>query len=259
MKRVEGTAATNGSRFQKKRRAVDTALVEFSTSVTERMTLEEGTVTYPTNRYYAPVLLVDGKRACLKICSWMETKFGVDLRVWDKGAASSSEAAPAASAVPVPNNPDTARLNVALTGEMLKVFEKMDGTLEKLFASTTESSFIWQSLIKRSEKTGAHATIKINFVARQGANSTAATQMKLCLPGGSFVTGVGWAFLEKYLASCEEFKGGRCKVAMDLHFWSMNGSAGVTLQACALALRPSEDCAVVDGFKIDDIFPDADL
>jgi hypothetical protein len=39
----------------------------------------------------------------------------------------------------------------------------------------------------------------------------------------------------------------------------MNGSAGVTLQAYALALRPSNDCAAVDGFKIDDIFPDADL
>jgi hypothetical protein len=257
MKRAEGPAASNGSRFQKKRRVLDTALVELSASVSERMTLEEGTLTYPTNRYYAPVLLVDGKRACFKIGSWMETKFGIDLRVWDKGAASSSEAAPAAASVP--NNPDTARLNVALTGEMLKAFEALDSKLEQLLTSTTESSFTWQSLVKRSEKTGAHACVKVNFVARQGANPLAATQIKVRLPGGSFVTGVGWAFLEKHLAACDAFKEGGCKVALDFQYWSMNGSAGVTLQAYALALRPSNDCAAVDGFKIDDIFPDADL
>ena len=257
MKRVEGHAAPNGSRFQKKRRAVDAALVELSTSVAERMTLEEGAVTYPSNRFYAPILLVDGKRACLKISSWMETKFGVDLRVWDKGAASSSEATSAAP--PVPNNPDTARLSVALTGELLKAFEALDGKLETLFASSTESSFTWQSLVKRSEKTGAHACVKINFVARQGANPLAATQIKLRLPGGSFTTGVGWAFLEKHLAACDAFKEGGCKVALDFQYWSMNGSAGVTLQAYALALRPSDDCVAMDGFKIDDIFPDADL
>jgi len=255
MKRAEGPAASNGSRFQKKRRAVDTALVELSASVSERMTLEEGTIAYPTNRYYAPVLLVDGKRACLKISSWMETKFGVDLRVWDKGAASSTEVAAAS----VPSNPDTARLNVTLTGEMLKAFEALDGKLETLFASTTESSFTWQSLIKRSDKTGAHACVKVNFVARQGATPLAATQIKVRLPGGSFTTGAGWVFLEKTLAACEEFKGGRCKVALDFQYWSMNGSAGVTLQAYALALRPSDDCVVGDGFKVDDIFPDADF
>jgi hypothetical protein len=253
MKRASDASASGG-RFQKKRPRVEAIVSELTPSVVEALSLEKVmTPPAPQQHFHAPFLCVNDKRAYLRLGQWLEVKFGVDTRVWDRGAASEDPA-------PVASRPENARLNVTLTGENLRVLEALDRKMEALFASMAETPFTWQSLVKRSEKSShAHMVIKVNFVLRPGSNVHAATEIKIRNPKGTVSTGLGWGFFEANMASCEGFKNGRCKALLDAQYWCMNGSAGVTLNAAALALRPSEDCFSPEHFRIDEVFPDAEM
>jgi len=252
MKRAQEASAPSG-KYPKKRAKGDAVVLELTPEVIEKLSPEEVTAP-PLQRYQTPSLCVDGKRAYLKLGAWLDLKFGVDARVWGDRGASAEDAAPA------PSHPESARLHVTLAGDSLRLMEALDRKLEASFASVTETAVTWQSLVKRTEKSSSlHAVIKVNFMLRPCSNVHAATEIKIRHPTGVLTRGVGWGFLEANMASCEGFKNGRCKVLLDAQYWCMNGSAGITLNAAALALRPSEDCVAPEHFRIDDVFPDAEM
>ena len=265
MKRCQSNAATNGARFQKKQRdGFETmiSVVSFDASAVQQLTLEQSaaSATYPANRFYPPTLLLGDKRPCFKLSPWLELKFGVDARVWDK-AGGNGEPPPQPGPVP-----DTARLNIAVDDpDLLAAFEGLDKRAQELFLPLVPSPHAWQPLLKRVEKSGSsgggsHAAVKIYLKARQGACPVPATQMKVRQPDGTDARGQGWGFLEKNLEACDGFRGGRCKLALELQYWCMNGNAGLTLQAFAMVLQPAAACsAPVPGLDIEDIFPEGEL
>jgi hypothetical protein len=238
--------------FLRKRAKVDAVVLPLSIDVIEKLSLDQTKVA-PSHRFQAPSLCVEGKRAYLKLGTWLDLKFGVDARVWDKGGSFEDVTA-------APSHPENARLNVTLSGDSLRLLEALDRKLEALFAPLTDVAVTWQSLVKRTEKSPhAHAVIKVNFVLRHGSNVQSATEFKLRQTRGALTNGVGWVFLEGNMAACDGFRNGSCKALLDIQYWCMNGAAGVTLNAAAVALRPSAECAAQELFRIDDVFPDGEV
>jgi hypothetical protein len=245
-------ASIPGGNFPRKRAKLDAVVLELTQDVIEKLSLEQTTAP-SLHRFQAPSLSVHGKRAYLKLGTWLDLKFGVDTRVWDKGGSSEDVTA-------APSHPENARLNVTLSGDSLRILEALDRKLEALFAPLTDTAVTWQSLVKRTEKSPhAHAVIKVNFVLRHGTNVQSATEFKLRQMRGALTNGVGWVFLEGNMAACDGFKNGSCKALLDIQYWCMNGTAGVTLNAAAVALRPSAECAAQEIFRLDDVFPDAEM
>ena len=238
--------------FPRKRVKVDAVILPMTIDVIEKLSLDQTKVT-SSHRFQAPSLCVDGKRAYLKLGTWLDLKFGVDVRVWEKSGSSDDVTAS-------PGHPENARLNVTLSGDSLRLLEALDRKLEALFAPLTDATVTWQSLVKRTEKSPhAHAVIKVNFVLRHGTNVQSATEFKLRQPRGALMNGVGCVFLEGNMATCDGFRNGSCKALLDIQYWCMNGAAGVTLNAAALALRPSAECAAQELFRLDDVFPDGEM
>ena len=238
--------------FPRKRAKVAAVVLPLTIDVIEKLSLDQTKVT-SSHRFQASSLYVEGKRAYLKLGTWLDLKFGVDARVWDKGGSSDDVAA-------APSHPENARLNVTLSGDSLRLLEALDRKLEALFSPLTDTAVTWQSLVKRTEKSPhAHAVIKVNIVLRHGTNVQSATEFKLRPTRGALTNGVGWVFLEGNMAACDGFKNGSCKALLDIQYWCMNGTAGVTLNAAALALRPSAECFAQEIFRLDDVFPDAEM
>jgi hypothetical protein len=253
---------SNGARFQKKRDCPEMTVLDVILLPLERLSLDTSYISYPTNRFYPPSLLVGDKRCCIKANKWLDIKFGVDTRVWEKHSGDSASASPPQQQQCSPSSgPETARLHISLDSETAAALEALDRRAEELLGPILDKKPTWQPLVKRSEKGhGPYAVAKIYFTSLQGANPVPATQIKLRLPDSSLHSGAGWGgFLEKHTPSCDGFREGKCKIAAGIQFWSMNGSAGITLQTFALALVPSSSCASQKNGNVDDIFPDSDF
>jgi len=229
-------------------------VVELTPGLVEQLALRDTPGGGAPARCGLPLLCFGDHAACLKLGAWLELKFGVDLRVWEKAG---EEAAPSAAA-----HPEQARLNLSLAGETLALFEALDAKAQQLFAASKagEEQFAWQSLVKRNDKSQyAHAVFKLALQPRPASNQRVATEMKLRLPGGGLAKGAGWSFLDAHSAACDGFRDAKCRVLFEAHFWCMNGAAGLSLNVVAVALRPSAKCMEARHFCIDDVFPDAEM
>jgi hypothetical protein len=223
---------------------MESVVLELTPEVIAGLSMREA----PAECWLQTPQLCSGDRAvCLKLDSWLDLKFGVDTRVWEKTDD------PAA-------RPELARLQVNLAGAALQLLETLDAQAQRLFAAGEERARLsWQPLVKRSDKRPhAHAIFKVCFQPRS-STSVRATEMKIRLPGGALVKGAGWSFLDAHLAACDGFREGQCRVLLDVQYWCMNGAAGLTLNVVALALRPPAKCLEGRHFCIDDVFPDAEM
>jgi hypothetical protein len=258
MKRTQKNGSCNGARVHKKPRDAPSGpcVVDLLDVPCEALSLEVGAVTYPSNRFYSPLLVVNGAKTYFKMNTWLDLKYGVDARVWDKGNGTGSNGGDGGPAGSAP--PETARLTVSLEPRAMEALQALDRRAEALYRTTSTDSFKWQSCVKTDKVGEGVASVKVYFKARHGALPTPATCMKIKQFDGSCVTGVGWDFLEAYLDTCDSFRGGRCKIALDMQYWQMNGSAGLTLQAFALAIAPSQELlSTLD--VVDVLFPDEEL
>lgn len=254
-----------GTRFKKKKDASDSvSLLQLSQLALEDLELDDA-ITYPKNRFYVPQLLLRGRgtqrsRPLLKLDAWLELKFGVDSRIWDKSARADGAAAPAADASAAAPRPEAVRLHVQLGAQLAEQLQALDARAEALFETGVDSQKVaWQPMVKKAERgaSGCHAVVKAYLVARQGASLAPLTQFKIRHPGAPAAVGSGWDFLQKQLAKYDNFREGRCLLALELQYWCMNGNAGLTLQAYAVVLEASEACCSVGlGPTVDEIFPE---
>jgi hypothetical protein len=227
-----------------KRPRVDVVAVELTPDVVAGLSLKEAAA---QSWIQTPMLSLGENAVYLKLDGWLDLKFGVDARVWEKPDDPSAR-------------PETARLHVNLADATLPLLKALDAKAQRLFEADEERKGLnWQSLLKRSEKTQyAHIILKVCFQARP-TTDVRATEMKIRLPGGGVAKGAGWSFLDAHMASCDGFREGQCRALLDAQFWCMNGSAGLTLNVVALALRPSAKCLEAKHFCIDEVFPDSDM
>jgi hypothetical protein len=268
-----GGGGGGGARFRRKRdEGAALQLLPLAQLAPESLQLDDA-ITYPKNRFFAPRLLLAARepgaprpRPLLKLDGWLGLKFGVDCRTWDRGGGggATAEASTAAAAATTP--PEAVRLQVQLPAPLAAQLQALDARAEELLRPFVQDEqgrpLAWQPLVKRSERSPEpHAVVKAYLVARQGASVAPLTQLKLRLPGGDgCVRGTGWDFFQRHLCRYDQFRDGRCRLAVELQYWCMNGSAGLTLQAYALVLEPSEAlCDSADGPSVDDVFPDAEL
>lgn len=222
---------------------MDVMAVELTPEVVEGLSLMESP---PESKFQLPQLCMGDRMVFLKLSTWLDLKFGIDTRVWDKPDDAAAR-------------PENARLHVNLAGAVLTLLEALDAKAQRLFEAGSGEPLNWQNLVKRSEKsTYLHAIFKVCFQARSTSN-VQATEMKIRLPSGGIAKGAGWSFLDAHMASSDGFKDGMCKVLVNPQLWCMNGSAGLTLNVVALALRPSTKCLEAKHFCIDEVFPDADM
>ena len=227
-----------------KRPRSEVVAVDLTPQLIEGLSLKEA----PVGSWIQTPQIHSGDHAVyLKLDGWLDLKFGVDTRVWEKPDDPSAR-------------PEQARLPVNLTGAMLPLLETLDAKAQRLFVASEERAhFSWQSMVKRAERSPyAHVIFKVCFQSRPTTN-VRATEMKIRLPGGGTAKGAGWNFLDAHMASCDGFREGQCRALLDAQFWCMNGSAGLTLNVVALALRPPAKCLEAKHFCIDEVFPDAEM
>lgn len=231
MKRSAGSNA----RFGKK--AASTVL-DFSSVEAQDLSLEAAPG-YPPDRVYLPDLLVSGRKALFKLASWAEARYGFDARTWDKSES--------------PGDPETARLALALDAATATRLAALDARVAELFRATAPAPFEWQPALKADKGRDPAATVKVFFAGRLGAAPVRATLFKVRAAGAS-ATGEGWAFFQRQAAQHDGFRQTKCKVALSAQLWHMDGKAGLTLQAYAVALAPQ-----AAGLGVDELFPDSEL
>ena len=248
--------APAGSKPSSKRKPVIAkapALVDLA-SVEPASLSAEPVESYQPNRFFPPELHLNGRAMVFKVRAWLDLKWGVDTRIFDKSGAGDQD-------VPAVLSPETGRMSITLDDDTSRHLELLERRARVLLETGQEEPTKWQEVVKRMppEKGGVHAVVKLYFAPRSGMNPIAATQFKVKQHDGTYITGTGWSFLQKHLLAFDSFRNSRCKVAFEPRYWVMSGNSSLTLSAAAVVFAPSEESFATTELGIDQIFPDAEL
>jgi hypothetical protein len=212
-------------------------VVSLTSLVKEELSLMHEDVAYPLNRTYSPDILYKGFVPIIKVHAPGEDaavlSWGLDFRTWEKTDG------------PAPTYPDVGRITFILDELHADKLSLLDEHCRSMMQTGS-----WTDTVK-STQNGRQATVKLYIT---GKGTSPPTQFKICKKDGSFACGEGWKFINEHSSASASFRDASCRVAFTPHYWSMNGSAGLTLAAVAVVLCPAETCS-----DIDSIFPDDDI